>query len=221
MANYAVDSIQKFRKKLANTYEFISTNYHEAGHVIYGLLHFMKIDVVLVEENKKTKRVDGLTHYTNYFNSQITDPQLISLILKNEICMSYAGLCAEKYHFKTISGSDKFPLFLRDGSSEDTISAAKLINKFDLAPAGKKRYVLKQKLIKETSLELRAHWEAISLIAHALFQRKKLIYDDLKQILIKKSINKKFWKEQFKQIDFIHNNSYLLDELELKTILFK
>lgn len=219
MTNYGVGSIHHFRKKLAHTYEFIATAYHEAGHTVYGLLHNMRIISVFAYQNKRTKRIDGFTHYENYFHSEIADPQLICAILKNEICISYAGLGAEKYHFKKISGSDKFPMFLRDGSSDDTLSASELIRKFNLAAPGRKRYALKQKLIKETATELQLHWEAVDLVAHALFQKKKLNYSDLKQLLTKKSTNKKFWKEKFKIIDYMFENEGKLDEKELKSIM--
>ncbi len=220
MANYGAVTLHEYRKKIAGTYEFISTAYHEAGHVIYGLLHFMRINSVSVFENRKSKRIDGFTHYDDYFHSNMKDPRLIANIIKNEICISYAGLSAEKYFFKTISGSDRFPLFLREGSSDDTLSAASLIKKFNLAPPGKKRHLLKQKLIKETSIELQLHWEAVVIVSQELFQKKKLYYNDIKQLLLNKSSNKKFWKKQFKQIDYIFNNASLLDEKELKSIMF-
>lgn len=220
MANYGTVTLHEYRKKIASTYELISTAYHEAGHAVYGLLHFMRINSVSVFENPKSKRIEGFTHYDNYFHGTIQDPQLISNIIKNEICISYAGLSAEKYFFKTSSGSNKFPLFLRDGSSDDTLSAAALIRKFNLAPSGKKRYLLKQKLINETSVELQLHWEAVVIVAQELFQKKKLCYNELKQLLLKKSSNKKFWKKQLKQIDYIFNNANSLDEKELKSIMF-
>lgn len=219
MVNYGVGSLYDLRKKLAGTYEFISTAYHEAGHTIYGLLHFMRIPVVYIFNNKKTKRIEGFTRYEEYFDEKIVDPQIISNLIKNEICISYAGLEAERHHFKMFSGSDKLPMILKDGSSDDTLTASELIRKFNLAPPGQKRYLLKKKLSKETYKELQLHWDAVTIVAHALFQRKKIYYDDLKELLTKKGSNKKFWKEKFKQIDYIFENAGKLDEQELKSIL--
>jgi hypothetical protein len=219
MTNCGVGSINHFRKKLTNTHEFISTAYHEAGHTVYGLLHFMKVGSVSVFENKKTKRFEGFTHYEVAFHDEMTDRAIVCNIIKNEICISYAGLNAEKYLFKIFSGSDKFPMFLRDGSSDDTLSASELIRKFEIVPPGPKRYAFKQKMIKETLNELKLYWCDVTLVAHTLFQRKKLSYFDLKSLLTKKSQNKKFWKKQFKQIDIIFDNIGDLDEKELKYIL--
>lgn len=212
-------SINHFRKKLSHTHEFISTAYHEAGHTIYGLLHFMRIGYVYVYQNKKTKRFEGLTNYDIPYNPSITDPVIIGKIIKNEICISYAGLNAEKHLLKLFSGSDKFPVFLKDGSYDDTLTAANLIRKYNIAPPGRKRYVFKQKMIKETLKELQIYWEDVTLVAHALFQRKKLVHSDLKDLLMKKSSNKKFWKKHFKQMDFIFNNLPTLDNKELKSNL--
>lgn len=148
------------------------------------------------------------------------DPTLFNYWLTAEICCKYAGLSAEKFYFKTISGSDKFPMFLREGSSDDTLSAASLINQFDLAPPGKKRYVLKKNLIKETFKIIQMYWSDISLISHNLFKRKRLNFDDLKILLTKKSINKQFWKQQFQIISLIYdNNEASLDDKKLKYIL--
>ena len=56
-------SITDIRKKFHSLHDLISTSYHEAGHTIYGLLHGLNIELVQVFETKKTKRIDGFTHY--------------------------------------------------------------------------------------------------------------------------------------------------------------
>jgi len=56
-------SIGEIRKKVTKTHELISTSYHEAGHVIYALLHFMLVDSVQIYEDKKLKRINGVTYY--------------------------------------------------------------------------------------------------------------------------------------------------------------
>jgi hypothetical protein len=212
-------TIGDIRKKVTKTHELISTAYHESGHTVYALLHHMRVQSVCIFEDKKSKRIHGFTHYDSPEISTIKDFELRNTLILNEIKLSYAGLTAEKYHFKCITGSDKFPMFLKDGSSDDTLSAAALIKKYNLAPPGRKRYNFKQKLIRETLHEQQQHWDAVTVIAHALFQHKKLNYQDLRELLTKKTRNKKFWKEQFKSISFISDNAASLDENDLKSIL--
>lgn len=209
------------RKQIHSIYDLISTSHHEAGHTIYGLLNFIKIESVYVYQNPKNKRIEGLTNYDSPDFSVVNDSNFFHNLLKAEISIKYAGLLAEKCHFKKISGSDKFPMFLRDGSSEDTLSAAALIKKYAIVAPGRKRYAFKKKLIKETSDLLQNNWDAISIVAHNLFQKKKLSYEDLKTILCKKTNNPKFWKDVFNKIDHIYENLETLDEHSLKIILSK
>jgi len=220
MANNGSGTIDKVRKKVTYTHDLISTSYHEAGHVVYALLHCMKVPLVYVFENKKYKRIDGFCHYESVRElPDIQDEILFAKQLNSEICIKYAGLTSEKYHFKTISGSDKFPMVLRDGSSNDTVTAAALIKQYNLVPPGKKRYSYKKALIKETLSELRQHWDAVTVISHALFNKKRLSYEDIKKLLTKKTKDKEFWKNQFKIIDYIFDHVDALDEKYLKSIL--
>lgn len=219
MANNSTGSIGNIRKKFHETHELISTSYHEAGHTIYGLLHFMNIGPVLVFEDKKSKRIHGFTHYDPASLSKIQDPTLFSDRLHAEICLSYAGLVAEKRHFKMISGSDKFPMFLREGSSHDFSEAADLFEKYNLSEPGRKRYNYKQKLIKLVDQELQEHWDAVTLVAHGLFKKKKIELSELKVLLTRKTENKEFWKKIFKVHDELYSNSEPLDEKEFKSIL--
>lgn len=218
MGNSSSGNIGDIIKRVAKTHELISTAYHEAGHTVYGLLHFMKIETVYIFEGKKS-RIDGFTYYEYPDFTMIQDPELFSLLLNAEICMKYAGLAAEKNNFKEISGSDKFPMVLRDGSSDDTLAAAKLIKVYNIVPPGKKRYSYKKKLVRQITQELQNNWDAVILVAHGLFQKKKLYFSDLKDILTKKTENKEFWKEQFKNISFIQENYDILDEKSLKSFL--
>lgn len=221
MANNGVGSLDQVRKKLTYTTDLISTSYHEAGHTIYGLLHFMKVSSVWVFENKKYKRVEGFTHYELPVElSEMKDSALCAEIVKAEIRLKYAGLAAEKYHFKSISGSDKYPLFLRDGSSDDNLEAVTLIKEYNLALPGKKRYNFKKKLIKETLEDLQDNWDAVTIIAHALFKKKRLSYVSLKKLLTKHTNDPEFWKQNFSILDSIFNKQNPLDEKEIKYILF-
>ncbi len=202
--------------KISKQFELITTSFHEAGHVVYALLHKAKVYEVYITYNKQSKRVEGCCSYEIPDPIKFKDSYLAKFLAENEVGIKYAGLTAEKYHFKTLSGSDKFPLFLRDGSSDDTSSAATIIKKHNLAPPGKKRYDFKKKKIKEILSVLQNNWSDVSLIAHSLFAKKKLPFQNIKNILIRKSINKKFWKKQFKIIEDISKNLETIDEQSLK-----
>lgn len=213
-------SIAEIRKKVTKTHEFISTSYHEAGHTIYALLHLMKVTSVSVFENKKLKRVHGITYYdypTEF--DEIQDSDLLNTLVRAEVGISYAGLIAEKTLFRSISGSRQTPMFISDGSGEDNKSAREVIKKYNLAPPGPKRTAYKQKLSREVRNELHTHWDDVVAVSHALFKRRRLSFDDLRELLTKRSRNKKFWKEQFKNISYFYDNSKTLDEKDLKSIL--
>lgn len=211
-------SISDVTKKFARTHDLISTAHHEAGHTIYGLLKLIKIESVQVYTDEHN-RISGYTHY-NFFDSVDFDDKDISLFMINsEISIKYSGLIAEKYHYKTISGSDRFPMFLKDGSSDDTLAAAKLFRQHDIVSPGRKRYRYKKKLIEDTLKELQMYWESVVLVAHNLFQKKRLYFSDLKNLLIRKSEYKEFWKMQFKAIEHIYKSYDKLDEKDFKIIL--
>lgn len=196
-------SIGEVRKKVTKTYESILCNYHEAGHTIFALLHCMKVNCVYVFEHKVFKRISGFTQYESSFSE---DSSNFIELLEREISLSYAGLLAEKHHFKMISGSDQLPMFIKEGSSDDLLAIRRLIQKYNLVPAGKKRYAYKQKIARQTLSLLVEHWEAIDLVAHSLFKHKRLSYSDLKILLISKSHNKKFWRDLFKEIDRVFSS---------------
>lgn len=219
MAN-GVGSIGEIRKKVTKTHEFISTSYHEAGHTVYALLHFMSVASVSVYEDKKLKRVHGDTYYNHPGELEsIKDSELLATLIRADMGMSYAGLIAEKTLFKSISGSSQTPSFIIDGSAEDNKGAASLMTKYNLVPPGPKRAAFKKKLMREVQSELHFHWDAVTLIAHALFKHRKLRGEDVYLLLTTRSKNKKFWKEQFKKINHFYDNSDHLDEKDLKSIL--
>jgi hypothetical protein len=206
-------SIREIRKKVTTTYELISTSYHEAGHAIFALLHCMKVTSVCVFEDKKTKRIHGCTNNTLPLLSSIEDKELFYKLLENEICFGYAGLRAEKHHFKLISGSEKVPTFITNQSAFDLSLVSKLIIRYNLAAPGPPRSAYKQKMNRKALRALRPHWEDISLLAHRLFKHKRLSYSDLHQLLTTKSENKKYWRERFKLIDRVYDHGPLNEPL--------
>lgn len=213
-------SIAEIRKKVTKTHEFISTSYHEAGHTIYALLHLMKVSSVSVFENKQFKRIHGICYY-NYPSDfeDIQDSELLNTLLRAEIGVSYAGLIAETSLFRSISGSKQTPTFISYGSADDNKAAREVIKKYNLAPPGPKRTAYKRKIMNEVQSELHHHWDAVMIVAHALFRHRRLSFVDLQELLTKKTRNKKFWKDQFKKISYFYDNNQNLDEKDLKSIL--
>lgn len=219
MSRLRDNSILNIRKKITRIHDSISTSYHEAGHAVYALLCGMMVSSVSIFENVKNKRIEGLCYYHLPEIKDICDNELLLYIANAEIGVRYAGLTSEKYFFKSICGSDKFPKFLKDSSFYDTLMAAQAIKKFNVVSPGKKRYEYKKRKINQVSKSLELYWSDVTLLAHQLFSKKKLSYLDIKNLFIKKSTNKNFWKEQFKKISYIFQDDCSIDEKQLKIIL--
>jgi hypothetical protein len=211
-------SIEKIRQRIAKTHELISGALHESAHTIYALLHLMKVNHTYIFENEDLGRVHGGSNYHDpMLFDTVQDNNLLILMVRADIGMSYAGLIGEKMLFQSISGSTKVPLFISEGAFEDNKSARSLIKKFNLAPSGPKRASFKRRLMRQVQQELSSYWDDVMLISHALFKKHRLSFSDLVNILTKKSPNKIFWKEQFKKINRIHSNQ--VTEAELYSLL--
>jgi hypothetical protein len=178
----------------------------------------MQVNYVLVFENKELSRIDGLTYY-NYPSQldSIIEEDLSDLVIRYEVGINYAGLISEKILLQSISGSSKTPLFVSEGSADDNKTARGLIKKYNLANPGKQRSKYKQELLQEIRHELYEYWDDVILVSHALFAKHKLAFDDLQNLLTKRSKNKSFWKEQFKKINCLYDPA--LDIKNLRFIL--
>lgn len=161
----------------------------------------------------------GITNYILIEElDNITDILLFNYLMNSYICINYAGMLAEKQHFKNVSGSSKFPKILQAGCETDFKEASKIIKTYSAVMPGKKRSNYKKRLINSTLKKLNIHWDAVTLVAHALYSKKRLNFIDLKNLLTKKSKNKQFWKNQFKLINMIFKKQDI-DELKIKSIL--
>jgi hypothetical protein len=192
--------LDSVKSKEAHHFEMLGTSFHEAGHTIYALLHFIIVWSVKIYTDKETQRVDGFTHHMSLQIDKIQDPIVRAQYIQAELGMCYAGMVAEKYQYQLHSGSDKAPHFLRDGSSLDIKMASDLIKKYQLAPAGKKRYNYKQKILRKVAHQLQPYWADVTLVAHGLFRKKRLNAEALQKLLTKKSDNKEFWKQHFRDL---------------------
>lgn len=207
--------------KLAQNYRVISCAYHEAAHTICGLLYYMQITNVEIYE-KKTY-VEGATFYETFYNDthyEQIDPKIKEYLLLSEICLKYSGLGGEQIYFKDLSGSDNFLTALKVGTAPDFREAADIIKKYNLAEPGQKRYLFKQKMFRKTKKLLQEYWVDIKMLAHALYEKRKLQEEDIRQLLTKKSPNKRFWKKQFSTIASLFSqldNSIVMHIIETTT----
>lgn len=180
------------KRALSEKFARISTSYHEAGHVIYALLSFMKVSSSTVYSNSSN---EGLTIFYNLDYRRIKDPNLSRFVLVKEICFLYSGFVAEKMFYSKISGEKTFPIALRSGSYYDNLSSWKLIKQNNLAESGK---IVKYKkmMIRDVSKSISQYWSDVQLIAFGIMKRK-LNSKDIRRILTTRSSNKEFWKARF------------------------
>lgn len=222
MANRGMGSLSEIRKKLSYDHELIATCYHEAGHTIGGLLNFFLISSVGIEvsRDKRSNKDLGYTHFEAVLDMDfVKNKDLNYKLIIAEIYINYAGLAAEKIFYKDTCGTDKLPMVLKFGSYIDRNKVAELIKKYNLAPPGKKRHLFKKKLFNETQKSLELYWGDVKLVSHALFNKRTLYYSDLKEILIKKSKNRMFWKKHLKNIDTIFDSANVNDERFIYTTI--
>src|ERR1039457_1559865 len=189
-------------KKQSFDYELIACCWHESGHVICNLHNYMGVDHVSV---MTLKDKEGITQYNIIYTSPILDEATVKTMVLLDLQGIYAGLLAEKIYYKEVCGSDKFPMHLKSGSSEDMKNAYDLIRKYKLAEPGQQTIALKKQIQKDVNQLLYDNWDAIKAVAHALYQKKKLNFKDLKHILTRKTDHNDFWKDKFNKIKIIHN----------------
>ena len=188
-------------KQQANDYGLIATSYHESAHTIVGLANLLKIDNVNVIDSQ-----EGSTFYLMYQADDAKDDAVLQEILvMSEVKTICAGLVGERMYYRDICGSSKFPMHLKNGSNIDTAAISKLFRKYHLANSGKATYNLKQEIREDVEKFLIEHWEAVKVVAHALYKKKKLSFSELKYLLIRLPEDKEFWKDKFKTIKVLYD----------------
>lgn len=206
-------------RKMGKDLEITSCCWHESGHVIWALLAHMKITSVCIVYSDE---VEGTTYYqqlSECLSTDILDNELIHRFAMDEVRMAYAGLVAERLFYKDICGSNKLPQVLKEGSSQDIKSASKTIKQFALAEAGKPRQKLKRQVQQSLTHTMTEYWGDLKLISHALYKTKRLSFDDLKNLLGKKSSRKDFWKQRFREIERLFDQTDRLDKSEIVDII--
>lgn len=204
--------------KIKNSYDYelIAITYHEAGHAIMATLNVMQ--AIRIKINKKTD-LSGYTDWISLDESKFKDKTLIKILATYQVEINYAGLIAEQIYYKDICGSNKIPQALKYGSESDRSSASNIIKKYDLAPPGKGRKLLKDKIQKNIKKVLTENWDAIKLVAHFLYKNKEMSHQELKNILLNKTNNKLLWKQRFDLIELFYNSKNELKESDYQIIL--
>ena len=80
------------------------------------------------------------------------------------------------------------------------------IRKYKLSIPGKNTVLFKNKIRSDVEQVLLEQWDAVKVIAHALYQKKRLRFDEIRFLLTRRTINKDFWKDRFKKINLIYSN---------------
>lgn len=205
-------------RKQSYDYELIAMAYHESGHAICALSNFLYVFSVGVMTPKNNS---GYTNWYIYDTTDVQDEELRKVLFINEVQAVYAGLIAEKMYYKDICGSDDFPMHLRAGSSEDTLMASSMIRKANLAKAGRQTHLFKKQMKKDVEQFLREHWDAVKIIAHALYKKTRLSHDELKYLLTRKTEHRDYWKDKFKKLKIVHNDKTSPAEETVKDILLE
>lgn len=205
-------------KKQAFDYNLIAMSFHEAGHVVCALNNYLYV----YNANVMTlTRHEGNTNFYVYGCDAVDDEELHKILLIFELQAMYAGLIAEKLYYKDICGSSKFPMHLRIGSSYDTKLASKIIRKNNLVAPGKKTFLFKKQVQYDVEQFLAEHWDAIRVVAHFLYKKKRLTFDELKYLLTRRTEHKDFWKSKFKKIKMIHNDNNMPTEEIVKDLVLE
>lgn len=201
--------------KRANDYQLIATSWHEASHTICALFNFIRVEHVCVDPSDKEEL--GTMQY-EMFDARVKNKQLAKLLIICEVQLLYAGLVGERLYYQEICGSEKFPMHLRIGSSNDIQAAAELISRHNLSPSGKERFAFKRKVQKDVEKVLINQWDDLRILAHSLYRSKQLSYQELKSLLTRKSTSKNFWQARFKHIEFLSKEDTAIEEKYLKLI---
>lgn len=197
-------SNSKAKAKDALDYELIFMSFHESAHTVVALHNFLQVYNVntMLFGAKTSEEKDGQTNW--YITLNIEDTELKRATLIHEIQAMYAGLLGERILYRELTGSPKLPMNLRVGLSYDIKNASSTIRNNNLAESGKDTILFKKNIQKKTEKILLEHWEEVRLIAHILHKKRKLTFDELKQLLVKKTNKKDFWKDRFARIEQIY-----------------
>lgn len=180
--------------RIVTNYQDISTCYHEAGHIICALLSFCEVS------SAEIKSAEEAYTYYDCPNIDTTQSRLRLSLIKKEIGIRYAGVLSEKIFFENLHPTDKMPISIRIGSSDDFKTASDILKKYNISKPGKQRSKFKNKIKTNINSKLKNNWQDVALIANLLLDKKKITYNKIKNCLLKKSSSKK-WNKIFLKIE--------------------
>lgn len=182
----------------------IDTAFHEAGHVVVGTINLLKIDYSYIEIDS------GWTNSSFISPSKKFNSHINNYLNNSWLYFNYAGLMTDRHNFTLNTGSKKYPSIIKIGASIDVKEASNYIIKYNLAAPGKERSAFKQKMQRRTMKMVQKYWNDIILITHAIYNKRHhtIYYDDIVNVLTKQSSNKLFWKEKFKDINYLYSIYY-------------
>lgn len=180
--------------RMVSNYQDISTCYHEAGHIICALLAYCEVSLAEIKSAEEA--------YTYYDcpNIDSAQPSLKLNLITKEIGIRYAGVLSEKIFFENLHPTDKMPMSIKIGSSDDFKTASDILKKYNIYDAGKQRSKFKSKIKTKINKQLKRNWQDVALIANLLLDKKKINYNKIKNCLLKKSSYKN-WENIFSKIE--------------------
>jgi len=193
-------------RKKADDYSRISTCYHESSHAIIAINNYFKVTQLQALSEEGFCKIECFSNINLFHNKSVINR--IAILEAQVYC---AGMEGEKLYRKDICGCTKFPRVLY-GAYDDVQRISALIKQFNLAEPGYARTRFKVSLQSKTNKFLQEHWLEVKALAHSLYKRKTISFDDIKKILLK--INKPFWKEKFDNLDILSSQE-LWEEKEL------
>jgi hypothetical protein len=195
-------SIHYIKSKIFSEYDKISTSYHEVGHIICAIYHYLKPHELKIFKEADNYHYEGIAVYESYsdFLSKARK-QDVKKLCYSEISISYAGTVAERLLFSRISGKNKLLKVLHGFSTEDFKEVNYIINKYNLAKPGRLRKRLKSKITTYTENVLTTFWQDVELLSYKLISKGSLKEKEIRSLLVNESTNKKVWTHRYKVID--------------------
>lgn len=188
--------------KFQNAYDFekIATAYHEAGHIIIGLINAIHVKSATIYD----KKIGGVTTFNKFDLSQITDHNLKMSLASSYLHTFAAGPEAEVIFYKDLTGASKISKALRSGAQHDNLQINKLVALYSLKSDTQTRRNIKNIVNKNVALKLRQCWKEIKAVSHLLYSKEYLSFEHIKKAILRCTDNVDFWNGKFDSIESIY-----------------
>jgi ATP-dependent Zn protease len=148
--------------------ELVWTAFHEAGHVVVGLLFGIKFEGVTIIRDDET---GSLGHIYPSLNLDVSG--LKRSLIEQKIQYLFAGEMAERKARKWASGN---------GFLKDYMTAARLANGFYDDVDSRAEFLME--MIEKARILIAENWPSVEAIQKELFIKKNLSITEIKQILM-------------------------------------